>query len=215
MIYLLLGDQMDKKDAMIAQIKASSPANQSAGFDMDNLDASQTDKDDIRKALLALPMAAPKRLVLITSIHKLKPTEAASLIQTLKDHHDDVDVILESALFELAAAFKPLFSLCQTKIFGQPPLKPFEITNHMQKNQLPQALLSLHHFLDEGMYPPNILGVLIWYWGKYGRQYGPLNFERGLKVLEGADTNIKRSRVKSAIALEKAIVAMVHLQSSR
>ena len=212
MLYLLMGDLMDKKDALIKSIKEKSPAFASASFDIENLDANQLNKDDLKKALVALPMAASKRLVIVTAVHKLKTPDVQSLAAFIASKPTHVDIVLESPLFELPAAFRAIENQAQLTVCGQPPAKPFEITNFMQRKQTAQALKSLNKFLDDGMCPPNLMGVLVWYWGKYGRTAGKINFEKGLAVLEEADLNIKRSRLEAGYALEKVITQLVLLQ---
>lgn len=215
MIYLLLGDQMDKKDSFINALKAKSPAFQSASFDIENLDGSQVSKDDLKKALMALPMAASRRLVIVSSIHKLKAPDIQSLTTFISEPHEHVDVILESSAFELPTAFKAITAASKVTLFGTPPAKPFEITNFMERRDTSKALLSLNKFLDDGMYHGNLLGVLVWYWGKHGRAYGRVNFEKGLQLLQEADLNIKRSRLAPAFALEKVVTELVGLQQGR
>ncbi len=215
MIYLLLGDQMDKKDAFIEGIKAKSPAIESASFDIENLDGSQVSKDDLKKALIALPMAASKRLVIVSTVHKLKVPDIQSLATFVSSPQTHVDVILESSMFELPSAFKVIQANSKLTMFGTPPAKPFEITNFMERRQTTQALLSLNKFLDDGMYHGNLLGVLVWYWGKHGRNYGTMNFEKGLKLLQEADLNIKRSRFAPAFTLEKVVTELIALQQVR
>ena len=70
----------------------------------------------------------------------------------------------------------------------------------------------LHGFYNQGMYPLQMMGALVWYWGKEGKALGPQRFEKGLKALEEADLNIKRSRFLPEYALEKLIVELVELQ---
>jgi DNA polymerase III delta subunit len=52
------------------------------------------------------------------------------------------------------------------------------------------------------------MGALVWYWGKEGKTLGQERFERGLKALEEADLNIKRSRLNPQYAVEKLVVEL-------
>ena len=52
------------------------------------------------------------------------------------------------------------------------------------------------------------MGALVWYWGKEGKACGKERFERGLKALEEADLNIKRSRLDPQYAVEKLVVEL-------
>ena len=70
----------------------------------------------------------------------------------------------------------------------------------------------MNEFYNQGMYPLQMMGALVWYWGKEGRALGPQRFERGLKALEEADLNIKRSRLLPEYAIEKLVVELVELQ---
>ena len=48
----------------------------------------------------------------------------------------------------------------------------------------------------------------LWYWGKEGKLQGKEVFKRGLKALEEADLNIKRSRLDPQYAVEKLVVEL-------
>ncbi len=63
-------------------------------------------------------------------------------------------------------------------------------------------------FTVTNVHPLQIMGALVWYWGKEGKACGKERFERGLKALEEADLNIKRSRLEPQYAVEKLVVEL-------
>jgi DNA polymerase III delta subunit len=66
----------------------------------------------------------------------------------------------------------------------------------------------LDGFYRADVHPLQVMGALVWYWGKEGRHLGKERFGRGLKALEEADLNIKRSRLDPQYAVEKLVVEL-------
>ncbi len=213
MLYLILGEDSYAKDNKIIQIKASILVKpESHHFDFESLDAQHLSGANLKKALLALPVMSNKRLLLIRHAHQLKSEAIKVLEAFVAEKYESCDVILE-AIDTLKADFKNIVAQAQTSHFGvTQESNIFDMTKLMTAKKTTDALKILNEFFDEGMYPLQMMGALVWYWGKEGRMLGPQKFQRGLKALEEADLNIKRSRLMPEYAMEKLVVELVELQ---
>ena len=108
---------------------------------------------------------------------------------------------------------KDIVSYAKVLNFGiKTELNIFDMTKLMSARKTTEALKMLNDFFNQGTYPLQMMGAIVWYWGKEGRALGNVKFEKGLKALEEADLNIKRSRLLPEYALEKLVVELVELQ---
>ena len=53
-----------------------------------------------------------------------------------------------------------------------------------------------------------LMGGLVWFWGKLKQRISAEKFKKGLLHLQEADLNIKRSRIKAEYALEVLVVKL-------
>jgi DNA polymerase III delta subunit len=217
MIYLLLGEDLKSKDAKIAQIKSKFLTQpQALNFDFESIDGHGLSTDVLKKALVTLPVIAPKRLIVVRNVHKLKAADVLVLMQFLRTPADYADVILESSETTLKGDLKEAAALCTTTVFGNAPQgNVFDMTKLMAAGRGKEALNMLNNLYLEGTHPLQIMGGLVWFWGKEGRSLGKEKFEQGLKALEAADLNIKRSRLDPEYAVEKLIVELMELLGRR
>ena len=88
------------------------------------------------------------------------------------------------------------------------PPNVFDVTNALSRRQTMDALGLLTDLLKDGMQPVQVMGVLVWIWGKSRPRLSPQKFKEGLLALEEADLNIKRSRLKPDHALEVVVVKL-------
>jgi len=217
MNYLLLGEDLKAKDTRMAEIRSKYFKDpQALHFDLESLDAQGLAADTLKKSLITLPVLSPKRLVIVRNAHKLKAADTAVLMQFLRQPNAQVDVILESSQTELKGELKDAAGLCTSAVFGRgPQANVFDMTRLMTAGKAKDALNMLEGFYAEGVHPLQIMGGLVWYWGKEGRALPREKFERGLKNLEEADLNIKRSRLEPEYAVEKVVVELTGLLRSR
>lgn len=213
MNYLLTGDDLKAKDAKVSQIKSKLFKDGSAlNFDFELLDAVGMPVDTLKKALITLPVINPKRLVLVRNAHKLKTADAAVLMEFLKHPRDHVDIIVETSEGALKGELKEAASVCTVTSTGQVSAgNVFDMTKHMAAGRTKEALALLNGFYAAGTHPLQIMGGLVWFWGKEGRPLGKAKFEYGLNALEEADLNIKRSRLNPEYAVEKVVVELTEL----
>jgi len=211
MIYLFLGDDLPAKDIKITEIKNKLFKNsqEALAFDFDNLDVKELGGDALKKAFLTLPVIAPHRLIVLRQIHKLKSADIQVLIDFCKKPAMHCDVILESSENILKGELKDLPLYAKGVVLGKPEgPNVFDMTKLITARQSGDALKMLDGFYRENVHPLQIMGALVWYWGKEGKALGKERFTRGLKALEEADLNIKRSRLDPQYAVEKLVVEL-------
>jgi DNA polymerase III delta subunit len=211
MIYLFLGDDLPAKDAGIAEIKNKFFKNsqEALNFDFDNLDARELGADTLKQAFLTLPVIIPHRLIILHQVHKLKSADIQVLINFCQKPAKHCDVILESTENTLKGDLKDLILLSKAVVMVRPEgPNVFDMTKLITANRSNEALKMLDGFYRADVHPLQIMGALVWYWGKEGKLLGKERFERGLKALEEADLNIKRSRLNPQYAVEKLVVEL-------
>jgi len=211
MIYLFLGSDLPAKDTRIAEIKNKlfKDSQEALAFDLDNLDASQLGDNALKKAFLTLPVIAPHRLIVLRQIHKLKSADIQVLINYCQKPANHCDVVLESSESILKGELKDLPLYAKGVVLGKPEgPNVFDMTKLITAHRSGDALKMLDGFYRVNVHPLQIMGALVWYWGKEGKACGRERFERGLKALEEADLNIKRSRLDPQYAVEKLVVEL-------
>ncbi len=211
MIYLFLGDDLPAKDAKITEIKNKLFKNteEALAFDFDNLDAKELGDNALKKAFLTLPVISPHRLIVLRQVHKLKSTDIKVLIDFCQKPAKYCDVILESTESTLKGDLKDLPLYAKGAVMARPEgPNVFDMTRLMTAHRSGDALKMLDGFYQEDVHPLQIMGALVWYWSKEGKPLGRERFERGLKALEEADLNIKRSRLEPQYAVEKLVVEL-------
>ncbi len=213
MVYLLLGEDSQAKDKKISEIKAAILTQpESLFFDFESLDAPYLTAASLKKSLLALPSFSSKRVILIRHVQKLKNDPAAVLIAFAEAPTKDCEVILEAS-GEIKIPLKEIVALAKVFTFGvKVELNIFDMTKLMSLKKTADALKMMHELFNQGTHPLRMMGPLLWYWGDRRRAVGSQKFEQGLKALEEADLNIKRSRLLPEYALEKLVVELVEIQ---
>jgi DNA polymerase III delta subunit len=211
MIYLFLGNDLAAKDARIAAIKNKLFKNSQGAlaFDFDNLDAVKLPDDVLKKSLLTLPVIAPFRLIILRQVHKLKISDVQVLLTFCQKPAEYCDLILDSSEKMLKGDLKDLPRYAKSEVLARPEGPGvFDMTKLITAGQSAQALKMLNGFYAQNVYPLQIMPALVWYWGKEGRSCGKEVFKRGLKALQEADLNIKRSRFDPQYTIEKLVVEL-------
>ncbi len=211
MIHLFLGDDLAAKDAGIAEIKNKFFKNyqEALSFDFDNLDADKLPDDALSKSFLTLPVIAPRRLIILRQVHKLRSGDAQVLLNFCRKPAEYCDVILESAEKTFKGDLKDLVLYAKQAVFSRPEgPNVFDMTKLITAGKSGEALKILDKLHHDHVFPVKIMGALVWYWGKEGQACGKERFKRGLLALQEADLNIKRSRLDPQYALEKVVVEL-------
>ena len=82
---------------------------------------------------------------------------------------------------------------------------------HVMSRSPKDALKILGDIFSSGTHPLQVLGGLVWFWGKTKNRLSSQNFNLGLRELQQTDLNIKRSRLKAEYVLEVLVVKLCSL----
>ena len=211
MNYLLLGDDSFSKDKKIAEFKKKFfPQPNALHFDFETLYGLKLEAETLKKALVTLPAVATQRLIVIRQVHKLSAQNQELILDFLKKKEKYVVLILDSEEAEPTTAFLgKCAKACEVLPFSKAiSQNVFDMTNAMGRRQMADALGILSNLLNSGIQPVQIMGGLVWFWGKSRVRLSPKKFKQGLEALQEADLNIKRSRLKPDNALEVVVVKL-------
>lgn len=211
MTYLLLGEDSLAKDQKIIGLKEEIlPSTDALAFDYESLDGAEVDARALRKALLALPVIGRRRLVVLRSVHKLDAQAKEILLQCVAQKRDDLVLALEAGDTEAANAFMKSLAAHSKVITVQTRKRQnvFDVTNALSARDPVEACAILNNLFSQGDHPLQILGGLVWFWGKSRPRLSGENFRKGLEALQEADLNIKRSRLKPEHGVELLVVKL-------
>ncbi|MCR4338138.1 MAG: hypothetical protein NUV91_10075 [Candidatus Omnitrophica bacterium] len=218
MFVLLIGDDDDKKRAKITEIKKKLfTSSDAAKFDCEILSAHKLSAENLKKALLTLPAVASRRLVILQDCQKCAPALEEILFTTLESLPKHLALILDAT--HLSEKEKVLSKIrSQVQVVEFPRAKEanvFDMTQAMVARKSAEALKILNDLFSNGIHPLQIMGGLVWFWSNRCQVFGVKNFEKGLEILQEADGNIKRSRLKPEMALELAVVKLCKIMENR
>ncbi len=211
MTYLFLGQDTLAKDVKLTELKKQFLKTKEAfEFDLETLYAQTLAADELKKSLLNLPVVSKKRVVVIKDAHKLSPYNKGLIEEFTSDAPDYLILILDSEIWEAKDSFvKKISPFAKVTAFEQrPELNVFALTNTIAMRNSMESLKILTQLLVKGDHPLQIMGGLVWYWGKSKDRMPSERFKKGLLALEETDLNIKRSRLKGEYALEVLIVKL-------
>ncbi|HQP10412.1 MAG TPA: hypothetical protein PKV41_03415 [Candidatus Omnitrophota bacterium] len=209
MIYLFLGENGPAKKQQIAKIQESCALTGHAlKFDYEPLYAEGLNADVLKKALLALPALAQKRLVLIRNAEELDEKNQRILLEFIKADHARLIVILETRKTDPKDDFLKKIAVGAKVMQFAAAGKTRDIwdaTRAIERRHPAEALEIVNELMEDGEVPVKILGALIWFWGKCKGRVTAERFKKGLLVLQEADLNIKRSRLRAEYAIEAVV----------
>jgi len=214
MIYLILGNNIALKQQKINEIKAKYLTQDDAiHFDFEQLYGDKLPADDLKKALLNLPAVSKKRVVIVKNIEKLKADHQRIIEAYVVEKERPAALILDSDQSDLKSAFvSDLKRVAQVTVAEEGvKLNAFDLTNALERRQPVNALKNLSQLIEEGSHPLQLMGMLIWFWGKMKGKMSRGQFQKGLELLQEADLNIKRSRLEPEHAVEKLVVSLAAL----
>ena len=214
MIYLLLGEDTQAKDQRIAEIKKKILNSKEAhDFDYEVLHAPKLSPQDFKKALMALPAVSKKRLVMVRLLQKLDAQNKEILLTFIQSSFDHVDLILDSDEVDPKDNFITKVS-AKAQILNTSKAQEqnvFNVTRAIAMHHPAEALKILTDLLAQGSHPLQIMGGIVWFWGKNRGKVPGDRFKKGLLVLQEADLNIKRSRIAPEQALEIVVIKLCSL----
>ncbi len=209
--YLIIGNDICLKEDHIASLKTKFlPSSDSKNFDYDVLYAQKTSSEELKRILFALPAVAQERLVVIRGGDALKSPQQDLLVDFVTSDQRQTRLIVEGDWTDRDPFVKKIRSFFSVKAFFLPDKENiFAVTRMLMAGRPAEALTVLHQIIDDGSHPLQIMGGLVWFWGKEARaRMGQEEFEKGLLFLQEADLNIKRSRLPPEQALEVVISKM-------
>ncbi len=214
MTYLIIGADTRQRETKISELKRQHiPIPDSVSFDYEILYAHRLDPDTLRKALLALPVFSSIRFVLLRECHKLTEHNRGVIREFLAGQPKHLLLVMESEGLKASDRFvkeiKPYAEIVQARVPRE--VNVFDVTRCMSRGQPAQALKILDGLLSGGAYPLQLLGGLLWFWGECRETLDPEKFQAGLRALQAADLDIKRSRLKPEYSLEVLVTKLCGL----
>jgi len=211
MIYILLGEDRPAKEKKINELKGQHLTSSTAfQLDFDSLHATKLNPAELKKTLMALPAVARHRVVLIRTFEKLTPQNSDIVLDFIRQGDRHIILVLDSDESSVKGSLvKKIGDAAEVIRFGQVAKKSvFDMTRAMEQRDTSGALKILYDLLKDGNHPLQLIGGLIWFWGKSKNRLSTEGFKKGLLVLQEADLNIKRSRLKPEQAMELAVTKL-------
>jgi len=84
----------------------------------------------------------------------------------------------------------------------------FDVTKAMSQNQPAEALKRLKDLMDGGQHPLQLIGGILWFWRNNQLQLSADKKEKGLRLIQEADLNIKRNRMTAQMSVEVLVVKL-------
>lgn len=216
MVYLFLGEGFEVKEQKIFALRKKI-LNSADGekFDFDQLNGAKLDPAEFKKSLMSLPVVSKQRIVLLRNIHKLSTHNQTLLLDFADSNESSCVVICDCPAASQKGFLKKLAQKSKVTDTGTAKkLNVFDMTRSIERHQTRDALKTLSILLDDGNHPLQIMGGLVWFWGRNKNKMSALNFQKGLRELQKADLNIKRSKVQPNHAVE-ILVTKLSLLSAR
>lgn len=204
MIYLLKGDDYRAKEAKIDELKAKYLVHPDAPrFDFDNLNAEKLPPAELKKSLVALPAVNPQRLVFIRNIQKAAEQNQKILLDFAQDPADHCVVIADISGPSQKGFLTQLSKIAQKLEFGTgKKTLVWDITKQIESRNPKEAVRLLSMMISDGNHPLQIMGGFVWFWGRMKTKIPAARFQQGLRELQAADLNIKRSRLQPEHAVQ-------------
>lgn len=219
MIYLFLGEDREAKIKSLADIKAQHfSSNDARTLDYESFHAPKLDPAELKKALIALPAVAAQRVIMIRDCEKLSTSNKNIILEFAQGDHAHAVLILDTDQpTGKSSFFNTISSLGKIRRFGEraAPKNVFDMTKAIERRNVTEALSVLDELIQAGNHPLQIMGGLVWFWGKLKNRLSGERFKTGLLILQEADLNIKRSRLAPEYAMEVAVTKLADLLNSK
>ena len=211
---LFSGPDRQAKDQHILSLKNRWLTSADAlSFDFNTFYAAKLDLDAFQQSLASLPVVAQKRVIVLHNCEKLVARHQDFLKQYLAQPYSYVVLILDTDESDLKAAFfKAIASRVSVVHFGTSASKSvFDVTKAMSANQPAEALKRLKDLIDVGQHPLQLIGGILWFWKNNQLRLSADKKEKGLRLIQEADLNIKRSRMTAQQSVEVLVVKLCSL----
>lgn len=212
--YLFIGqdiiaeDGLSKKDAALSEIKKQFLNKTIENFNLDILYARELNLKDLQERLLALPVKAKKRIIVVKEAQSLKENVKEFLVEYLKKPSPAIILVLDIDTPDSRDSFlKRIYGYTQVFRFREAAaLSAFTLSHSIGSKKSPQALKILNQLLENGEKPEWILSGLRYDWEK--NITNPVEIKKRLKLLLNCDIEIKTGKLKPVYALEKLVVSL-------
>jgi len=207
-VYLLIGHDQLQKNLKIAKIKQEFLPKSLEVFNFDLLYAHDLNLKALQEKLLALPVKAKQRIIVIKEAQGLKEELKKFLLQFCRNPSNGIILILDiDQLSSKDGFFNELARFSQVCRFKEAiPLNTFTLWRQINYKRPDNALKVLNQLLKNGEKPERILGGLRYSCLKDA--FRPLDVKNRLRLLIDCDIDIKTGRLKSDFALEKLVVGL-------
>jgi len=211
MVYLLAGQDVLAKEAQLKKIKQEILPQELRDFNLDTLYAKEITLKDIQERFLALPLKSPKRIIVIKDSNSLNEESRNFLLAYAKKQHKHLVLILDFTQYDYKDEFIKGISKHASLLRFKESVNPdtFTLSRQIELKKTDLALRILNQQLKNGEAPERILGGLRFVWEKQNMQNALA--KKKLKILLGADIEIKTGRLKPVFALEKLVVSLCGL----
>jgi len=208
MVYLLIGQDIAAKELQLNKIKQEFLPLQLQDFNLDTLYAKEINLKIIQERFLSLPLKSAKRIMVIKDAHLLDKESQGFLLDFCKKPQKELILVLDFPQYDYRSEFVKGISVGASVLRSKETVNPdtFVLNRQIELKRTDSALRLLHQLLDNGEAPERILGGLRYAWEK--QDAASLIARKKLKLLLGADLEIKTGRLKPIFALEKLVVSL-------
>jgi len=215
MTYLFLGEDTVSKEKKLSETREKILQIPDAfKFDYDILYAHKLEPALLKETLLRLPAIGKQRFVVIKECHRLNPHNKELIVDFTAQAVLSMVLALDSdEMTEDDAFVKRLGKMVKVFYFSKGEnLDVFSLTRAVAQKEKVEALKILSDLFAKGDHPLQIMGGLVWFWGKSKEKISQERFKKGLQALSEADLNIKRTRLNPEHALEILIVKLCGIE---
>jgi DNA polymerase III delta subunit len=207
-VYLLIGQDVQAKEAQLRKIKQEFLPKELQDFNLDTLYAKEVDLKNIQEKFLLIPLKSAKRIIVIKDADSLDEPSRDFLLSYAKKPNKQLVLVLVLEHYDYQDSFIKNISRMAKVMRFKETVNPdtFTLNRQIELKKADYALRLLSQLLKNGEAPERILGGLRYAWEKQGIQ--SLEAKRKLKLLLGCDVEIKTGRLKPAFALEKLVVSL-------
>ncbi len=208
MVYLLIGQDIQAKEAQLQKIKQEFLPKELQDFNSDTLYAKETTLKEIQERCLRLPLKSAMRIIVIKDAQSLDEASRDFLGAYCRQAHKELILVLDFERYDYRDRFIRDMQACATIMRFRETTNPdaFALARQIESRKADPALRLLNQLLNNGEAPERILGGLRYAWEK--NNLGTQEARRMLKLLLACDIEIKTGRLKPACALEKLIVSL-------
>ncbi len=210
-LYLFIGQDISAKDISLASIKQEFLPPKLENFNLDILYARELNLKGLQERLLALPVKAEKRVIVIKEANGLKQEVKKFLLGYCQKPSLKIILVLDversDPRDEFIGSIARYSNVCRFKESVR--WDTFMLSRQINLKRPDQALKILHQLLMDGEKPERILGGLRYSCEK--DRLGPEETKRRFKALINCDIEIKTGKLKSDFALEKLVVSLCAL----